>query len=128
MNLPAPGISLVCLDIPEVAPSTNRLMRMHWAARNRLIKKWQWLVWLEVFRLGFPSLPPGKLAVRITRYSRHVLDADNLAGTAKVVLDAMKAAALIADDSPAHIDLTCEQESGAPRTMIRLTSSRREPG
>lgn len=96
---------------------------MHWAARRRLLQKWQWLVWLEIFRQGFPSLPPGKLSVRITRCSHHVLDTDNLHGAAKIVLDALRHAHLIVDDSPRHIDLACEQETGAQLTRIQLTAA-----
>ena len=119
MNLPG----TLLLEISEVVPSNNRLLRMHWAQRRKLAQKWQWLVWLEVFRLGFPSLPPGKLAVRITRRSHHRMDADNLAGSAKIVLDALRYTHLIADDSPAHITLTCEQESGHSLTRIQLTAA-----
>lgn len=121
---------MIEIQVPEVAPSLNRLVRMHWAARNRLLKKWQWIVWAEVYRLGGPSGMKfhGKVRVRITRRSHHLLDADNLHGAAKLVLDALKTAKVIEDDSPEHIELHCEQESGSAQTTIRIDALTGEGG
>ncbi|MBA0084676.1 MAG: hypothetical protein HRJ53_06755 [Acidobacteria bacterium Pan2503] len=105
-----------------MAPSLNRLMRLHWAARRKLLRKWEWAIHCETFRREKPVaiLTADKLTVRITRRSRHMLDHDNLYGSAKIILDAMKHIGLIADDSPEHIELHCEQESGAAMTIIRI--------
>lgn len=112
---------MIELDIDEVVPSVNRLMRMHWAQRRKLQKKWHWLIWLEFYRRGAPKVPKGRLAVHITRYSFHVLDDDNLHGAAKVVLDALKTVKILTDDSPAYIALTCDQIRGGARTVIRVS-------
>lgn len=110
------------IQVPEVAPSLNRLMRMHWAARRKLLKKWEVAVWAELYRIGAHRFHySGRVTVHIMRRSHHMLDADNLHGAAKLILDSLKTARVIEDDSPEHIDLVCEQESGKLQTTIRIT-------
>lgn len=46
--------------------------------------------------------------VCVTRYARRLLDVDNLGG-AKLVIDQLRYAKLIQDDSPEHIDLELRQ-------------------
>ena len=113
----------ILIQVPEVAPSLNRLIRMHWAARRRLLKKWEWSVYVEVYRVAGPLAMrfQGKFRVHIMRRSRHMLDQDNLAGSAKLVLDSLVAVRVIPDDSPEHIELICEQESGSSQTTITVT-------
>jgi hypothetical protein len=96
---------------------------MHWSERRRLSEKWQWLVWTEVYARGGADkcAVPGKVQVRILRRSRQTLDQDNLAGSAKIVLDAMKISKIIEDDDPAHVSLTCQQEKGKPLTTVWIT-------
>lgn len=126
---------MIEIQVPEIAPSLNRLVRMHWSARRRLLKKWEWIVFAEVYRVGGPLAIKyhGKMRVSIIRRSHHVLDHDNLHGAAKLVLDALKAARVIEDDSPDHIELHCEQERGPSQTTIhvdaltQVAGSRPEP-
>jgi Holliday junction resolvase RusA-like endonuclease len=114
---------MIEISVNEVVPSLNRLLRLHWSARRRLRKKWEWIVFAEAYRVGGPLAIKfqGVLEVTIVRsYYRVPLDADNLHGAAKIVLDALKTAKVIADDSPAHIALICQQIQGLPRTTIRV--------
>jgi hypothetical protein len=117
------------IQVPEVAPSLNHLIRLHWAARRRLLKKWEWIVFAEVYRIGGPAAISfqGKLRVRIVRRAHRQLDYDNLVGSCKIVLDALKAAKVIPDDSPDHIQLTCEQEAGRAQTTIQVTPINKLP-
>jgi hypothetical protein len=77
--------------------------------------------------LAWPRPPQELVSVRVTRYApaHHWLDADNLAGGLKPVLDALKAHAVIADDSAKHIALEARQAvspTALPRwTEIQLT-------
>lgn len=57
---------------------------------------------------------PGRFRVRITRVGAKLLDADNLAGSVKFVLDACRYKRLISDDSPEAITLEVSQRI-APR-------------
>lgn len=115
---------MIEFTIEDAVPSLNRLLRMHWYQRRRLIKKWEWLVFAEVYRFsgGPMAFPAGKVKVSITRcYRRVPLDEDNLHGAAKLILDALKACRILVDDSPAHVALICDQIQGAPRTTIRIS-------
>lgn len=111
------------LEIDEAVPSLNKLLRMHWVARRKLLKQWEWLIFLEFWKQHGGATNyyrAEKAKVRITRFSHHLLDPDNLHGSAKIVLDALKKIGLIADDAPDRLWLICEQESGAPRTVISI--------
>jgi hypothetical protein len=114
---------MIEIVVPEVAPSLNRLMRMHWAKRRKLKKKWDWIIHVSMYQRGmdFAALRGGgKLQVRIIRRSVHILDPDNLHGAAKLILDAMCECGALIDDDPAHIELICEQERGTPQTTIKV--------
>ena len=52
---------------------------------------------------------PGRFAVRIERRGSRLLDADNLAGSVKFVLDALRYQKLIPEDNPAAIELEVTQ-------------------
>ena len=118
------GSDKLVLEISEVVPSLNVLLRMHWTKRRKLNKTWQWLIWLEVFGRGGAQrcAVHGKVTVRILRRSRQTLDQDNLAGSAKIVLDALKVARVIDDDDPSHVSLICQQELGKPSTSVWVTA------
>lgn len=110
-------------EISEVVPSLNRLLRMHWTARRRLQDKWRWLVWTEIYARGGPERCgfTDKVQIRILRRSRKILDDDNLHGSAKIVLDAIKNSKVISDDNPLHVSLICQQELGKPLTTVWVT-------
>ena len=110
---------MIEFDIAKVAPGLNALLRIHWRGRAALQRIWDKILWEE--RLQRPGpWPLERATVRITRHSMHTLDQDNLNGSAKIVLDALKHANIIVDDSPAHITLTVHQARGKPRTLIHL--------
>lgn len=52
---------------------------------------------------------PQRARLRITRCARRLLDEDNLSGGAKPLIDCVKQAGLIVDDSPEHIELIVRQ-------------------
>ncbi len=57
---------------------------------------------------GTAISPPG-IVVRITSYRRKLLDFDNLVGGTKYLLDGLRFAKLIPDDSPDQIELQVSQ-------------------
>ena len=107
------------ISLPRTAPSLNRLLRLHWADRRKLKDDWQWLLLAERAKGNFPKHQT-KLKITITRFSPKLLDTDNLYGSCKIVLDAMKAVGILVDDSPSHIDLICSQAKGKSRTQIKV--------
>lgn len=68
---------------------------------------------------------PGRIVVHVTAYRQRPLDADNLAGGCKYLLDGLRYAKLIPDDAPEKITLQVEQEKvqrqTQERTVIELT-------
>lgn len=65
---------------------------------------------------------PSRLVVSITSVRRRLLDADNLAGGAKYILDGLRYAGLIHGDAPDQITLVVSQRKGEiERTEIELT-------
>jgi hypothetical protein len=67
---------------------------------------------------------PGRAHVRIKRFGTRLLDDDNLRGGAKPLIDCLKEAGLIHDDSPKWIDLDVTQEqvpAGYERTEVEIT-------
>lgn len=47
--------------------------------------------------------------IRITRYSTRPLDCDNFAGGCKPIIDQLRYAKLITDDSPEHVEIQFKQ-------------------
>jgi len=67
---------------------------------------------------------PQRAHLCLTRFGRRLLDEDNLHGGAKPLIDCLKEAGLIHDDSPRWIDLEVKQElapAGQERTEIEIT-------
>jgi hypothetical protein len=105
------------IEIPEVAPSLNKLIRLHWAARRKLQQRWSWLILSKR-----PSIvtAPKKAKVVINRQSPKFLDTDNLYGASKMIVDALKHAALISGDDPSRLTLVCTQSRGKAETKITV--------
>ncbi|MGC2234213.1 MAG: hypothetical protein WBA09_22120 [Candidatus Acidiferrum sp.] len=95
------------MNIPDVPPSLNKLLRMHW--RRRAVEKAKWITEILVSReIGFHAT--GKMRVTITLNHSRFYDKDNAYGACKILVDSMKNFGLIRDDSPEWLDLTVEQE------------------
>jgi hypothetical protein len=119
--------------IPAALPSLNVRDRMHWSVRQRQKRDLAWAVWAAVAQ--FPGVvrdgPWDRTRVTITRCSAGELDPDNLAASAKPMLDVLCPVSkthpyglgLIVDDAPAHCELVVRQEKAKrknTRTVVRL--------
>lgn len=119
-----PGVQDVAgmkLDIPDVPPSLNRTLRMHWAARRKL--NGVWLMWVRLRRPAIYLKPMVKMNCSITLYHSRLYDKDNLYGAVKPVVDGLNALHLIYDDSPEYLQLTVDQQKCPHKerhTEIRL--------
>ena len=74
-------------------------------------------------RQGSPSVCSPRFRLTITRYSTRSLDADNLAGGCKPLIDAVRRAGLIPDDDPKSVELLFAQQScskGEERTELEI--------
>ena len=65
----------------------------------------------------------GRITVRITRFGAKLLDADNLAGGVKPILDALRYEKLIPEDNPRAIRLVVAQQKapkGKRGTLVEI--------
>jgi len=95
---------VIVLHIDEPIPSLNKTIGGHWSRQLKHRRRWQWLTRAAILRAQIfipPKWPRAK--IRIERYGGRILDADNVRGGAKALIDALKYEEIIADDSAAHI-------------------------
>lgn len=111
---------MITLEIPRVPESPNDLRRFHWRHRHRHDKLWKDEVWYAVLRIKPPDVPLARAKVTIDRRSRGEMDPDNLVACVKPVVDALRHARVILNDTPAHIQLIVTQSRGVPRTRIEV--------
>lgn len=110
------------LRIPRATPSLNDFANPHRSGKwkyRQLRRVWHRALQdallearvAERTPLRWPLPPKELVQVRVTRYApeHQWLDADNLAGGLKPVLDALKAFDVIADDNSKAIELTLRQ-------------------
>ena len=97
---------------------------MHFAQRSRLKKA------IEIQLVGFGEpivqlLPVVDLKiVRYYGYRKRAFDLDNLYGSVKLLVDAMRSLEIIAEDTPKHISLTVEQEKSPDKsTFVTIDAS-----
>ena len=127
---------MLTLQVPEATPSLNAFsnpsgrrwkylrLRRHWkvAIKDALLEARA----ATRTPLAWPRPPKEFVLVQVTRYApaHHWLDADNLAGGMKPLLDALKAHEVIADDAPTAIDLVPRQEVSPHAQPSRWTEIR----
>lgn len=111
------------LEIPRVPPSPNNLVG-HWRFRHRNTQLWRNEVYYAVVQSSErPSAPYPKATVSIDRRSIGILDEDNLVASMKPVIDGLRHAGVLLDDSPAHMKLSVTQTQSRklpPRTRIEI--------
>lgn len=104
-----------CRRIPH-----NFNARLHWAERSRWNKEWKDAVRDALLEQVGPTRPRTPLehpTVRFTLYQVHLADEDNLRGSIKPLLDALKPSGvnLIEDDGPDYIRLVVSQQKVSKR-------------
>lgn len=99
------------LTIPEPTPSLNTWLALHWAQRQRIKANWLTHVQAQRNNLKIPKAT-SKRRVVVTRFGARELDRDNAFGGAKGLLDTLKAAGLLVDDSPTWCEYEVYQVPG----------------
>jgi Holliday junction resolvase RusA-like endonuclease len=89
-------------SIAEVTESANKMLRMHWGARERYNKKWERLVWAHVWPRK-PEQPLARAKVTLTRHSVRKMDADNCRLSFKPIMDALVKYGVLLDDTVAVV-------------------------
>lgn len=118
---------MITLTIPELTPSLNITRKGHWSTRHKRRKHWSMLVLVaksDAKAFAVPKLE--RAQVTITRYGGKKLDADNLAGGSKDLIDGLRDNGFIADDDPDHLSVKFSQYPGArtpKRTVITIEAA-----
>lgn len=85
---------------PDIPPTLNKMLRQHYSVRKKLKEKYMWLIKEQGFRMHECD----KLVSCHIEYHTCIWrDWDGLAGSAKIVLDALVKLKCIKDDSPEYI-------------------------
>lgn len=99
------------------------LLRMHFKERGNLANRLQLMLRSALGDIPIPK-PKGKVRVTYVRsYLHRPMDEDNLASSAKPVLDALVALGVLEDDSPEHIELKALQakrKGRGPHFQLRV--------
>ena len=112
------------LEIPRAPVSPNDLLGYHWRYRMKNTALWRQEIHYALHAQRYNGLPLPKAKISIERRGKGTLDPDNLVGSVKPILDALRYAQVIEDDTPAHIQLTVTQvcsRSLPARTRIEIT-------
>lgn len=113
------------LDKPTL--SLNRWVRMHWAKRREYAAALSDEIYAKTQHLPACARPLERARVTITRYSLRPLDADNLSGSVKDLVDSLlvrsdthpNGLGYLRDDSPAHMELVVRSENVTKRSTQR---------
>jgi len=112
----------VSISMPRVPKSQNVLLRMHWAKRRKLQEEWiDEVYWTCKGKGLIPKKPFKRARVRIRYYfpTRRRRDKDNY--NPKLILDALRYAGILEDDSVENIDLDWEiRHNKKARTEIEV--------
>ena len=120
---------MILITIPMIPPSPNVLKRTyrHPHAYKRLREQWEHDLYYGVACGRHRSYLRdnaihGKMWVQIIIHHRKPFDPDNLQGSQKVILDALKNLRFIADDSSEKLDLIpAEQVIGKEqKTIVKI--------
>lgn len=114
------------LYLPIATPSLNVRKREHWGATKTWRERWGRMLLPEIMRNGGKEAlrATGKRIVTIERHGKRALDDDNRFGGAKELVDEIRAAGLIIDDSTRHAELRVIDvplgRGMKPHTIVRI--------
>jgi len=116
------------LTVDAICPSANPFMRLHWRARLKLAKAWNWLLLEQVLKPVHDGtgLSPArrKRQVKITSYRRGEPDPQNLyLAHDKCILDQLIRLGVLIDDSAKWCEFSVvSQRAGklGKRTVIEI--------
>jgi hypothetical protein len=126
-------IRQVFFEVTTPLPTLNKLLRMHWGTKKRLQDNLDnELEFISKTQLNGGEIPPmflyhqysreqpkkQKRVLIISLWRKKLQDPDNLVGSVKPLVDAIKKAGLIYDDSPEWITLKVKQTQGKPEKIF----------
>lgn len=111
------------MEIPALTPSPNTYNGRHWSAYRRHRKDWGWWVRAAVLQARCGALLWPRSRIQVTRTSQRRLDPDNAVSSLKVLIDGLRDAEVIVNDTADHVEIApVRQVIGRPsRTLIEVT-------
>lgn len=79
----------IAFRLDTLLPTPNRLMRMHYRVRAKLLRDLAWQVRGSILG-ALPAQPIARARVTVVRHGLQAPDADALAGCAKLLLDLLQ--------------------------------------
>jgi len=116
---------MIVLEIPRVPETPNNFLGFHWRHRQRNSALWQQEISYALVGRRPPE-PYAKARVSIERCSRGEMDPDNLVACVKPIIDALRYACVLVDDSPKHLVLQVSQ-TRCPRKLTPHTKIEIDP-
>jgi Holliday junction resolvase RusA-like endonuclease len=109
------------ITIPGALPPLGKLMRMHWAKRNRINNDWTLEISCQTERCKLRKTEKRLVKIMVYHKTRR-FDEDNLHGAVKGIIDALRKTNWIYNDSPRWLDLKLDQaiDHENPRVEIRI--------
>jgi Holliday junction resolvase RusA-like endonuclease len=113
---------MIELTIPEAYAPLNRMLGETWSKRIQTRRRWAWLVrQAKLAARVFPEAPIARARVTIVRHGRRICDPDNLIGGAKGTIDCLVREGILANDTPAHVELIITQQvTKSPKTVVTI--------
>jgi hypothetical protein len=117
------AVSQFRLILPEASPSLNKYAYAHWRIRQRDKAKWTLWIMAAIHEAG---ATPATVKRRLTieRHGRRRLDADNLIGGAKGLIDALRAQKMLLEDHDDAMELVARNvplvKGEKPHTILIL--------
>jgi len=103
-----PGRLCWIFELPGPLPSANKILRIHWGARRDYCQQMQKLVQVVGNQLSIPKAEK-KRELFIIQYKHRLFDKDNLYGSVKILVDAIKKEGHLVDDSEKWVYLKVVQ-------------------
>jgi len=111
--------------IPEIPPSQNCLLRLHYHKRHEIYKKWEWWIWGEIKSRGIEGVCK-KVKVVFVFPDKKRRDLDNYASF-QPILNAIKHSGLCKDDNFLEVEITWKAKIGKEaKTEIYLQIETKE--
>jgi len=109
------------LTTPDMPPTWNKFMRMHWAKRRELGGIWNWVIYEALNRAGIKGYPQTqyKKVYVVFSYKDNIRrDKDN--ANMKIILDALKNRGLIKDDSVKDIEVNWDVKLKQEKKELKI--------
>lgn len=103
--------------------SLNVIYSSHWHKRNEDKKEWEWRVRAGLLKYKVAKDPlSGAVQIDFIAHVLRPIDVDNVAGTAKIIIDGLRSWGTLAQDSPTWVKKICiEVVAKDPKEYIEVT-------